>query len=332
METLSQQEVEDFKQHRWFIMHHYDNCSICGKEFGINDNAYYGHLKDGSYAYTCENCSQQMADAKIYTNRHKHPYRIPAPNAKLWRYMDLAKFLSLLEYSSLFFTRLDHFQDPFEGALGTQRNESSWSMREQQWRQKWIEVNSKSNKVRLSNSEMQLLAENEFKEYRKTIKNWRTQNYVNCWHQSDCESEAMWQLYTRDSKQGVAIQTTFERLYQALSPIPQPTFGLVKYINYNDYNNGNSKNTFCPFDAPWYKRESFAHEKEFRVIIEDTRKNGFRDWDKTIRVDLNLLIDNLYISPEADKWFVELVKDIIRNRYNLWLNVMQSELNDHPFF
>ena len=107
---------------------------------------------------------------------------------------------------------------------------------------------------------------------------------------------------------------------------------MVKYINFNDYNNGNSNNTFRPIEVPWYKRESFAYEKEFRIIIEDDREVGSSDWNKTIKVDLNLLIDNIYISPEADKWFAELVNDIIRNRYKLRLNVMHSELNEPPFF
>ena len=70
----------------------------------------------------------------------------------------------------------------------------------------------------------------------------------------------------------------------------------------------------------------------FVIIIEDDRKVGFRDWNKTITVNLNLLIENIYISPEADKWFAELVKDIIRNRYELRLNVIQSELNQQPLF
>ena len=170
MIKLTPQEIEDFKQHRWFIMHHLDNCSICDKQFDSNENSYFGHLKDNSYAYTCKKCSHQMKDAQIYTNNHTHPYKIPAPNTNPWRYMDLAKFLSLLESNSLFFTRLDHFQDPFEGALGTKRNEISWSIKEQQWRQNWIEVNNKSNKACLSNSEMQLLTEEKFKKYQKKHK------------------------------------------------------------------------------------------------------------------------------------------------------------------
>ena len=330
MKPLNQKEIQDYKNLIWFVMHHYNNCSICGKKFGFNENSYFGYLEDGSCAYTCEKCSQQMTDAQIYSNSHKHP-RIPAPDAKLWRYMDLAKFLSLLESSSLFFTRPDHFPDSFEGAIGFQKNEESWANKELEWRQKCVKAGDSKN-VCLSDSESQELAKQEFKKYRENTKIFRKMYYVNCWHQSDYESEAMWKLYTRDSKQGVAIQTTFKRLYQALPLTPQTSFGMVKYINYNEYNNGKSKNTFHHFEAPWYKRESFAHEKEFRIIIEDTIKNGFCDWNKTIKVDLNLLIENVYISPEADKWFAELVKDIIRNRYKLRLNVVQSELNEHPFF
>ena len=86
----------------------------------------------------------------------------------------------------------------------------------------------------------------------------------------------MWQLYTKDCTQGIAIQTTFERLYQALPPTEQPDFGMVNYINFNLYNNGESDMHFHPFEAPWYKREAFSYEKEFRIIIEDIIKNGFQ--------------------------------------------------------
>ena len=42
-------------------------------------------------------------------------------NVPIWRYMDIAKFLSLLDKQSLFFSRLDHLGDPFEGSLTRQR-------------------------------------------------------------------------------------------------------------------------------------------------------------------------------------------------------------------
>lgn len=333
MESLSPQQVEELKEHRWFIMQHRDNCTICGKEFDIHENSYIGHLHDGTYAYTCETCSTKLQDAICYTNRQKRSNHIPIPEAKLWRYMDLAKFLSLLENNSLFFTRLDHFEDPFEGSLGILENEEAWIKEQKAWRKQWIENEYKSKKGNFNEYELETIAEQKFKEYRENINKFRESNYVSCWHQSDFESEAMWKLYTRDNKQGIAIQTTFERLYRSLLDSSlQSDFGMVNYIDYNEYNNGDSRKTFHPFEAPWYKRKSFEHEKEFRVIIEDNCKPTFRDWDKTIKVDLSLLIENVYISPQADKWFADLVCDIIRNRYNLCLKVSQSNLNKIPFY
>ena len=98
---------------------------------------------------------------------------------------------------------------------------------------------------------------------------------------------------------------------------------MVNYIDYSEYNNGTSGKYFHMFDAPWYKRLSFAHEKEFRVISESPDFNMLTDaHDLLIPVDLNLLIDNIYFSPKADKWFVKLVSNIIkknrRNRQTLW--------------
>lgn len=176
-------------------------------------------------------------------------------------------------------------------------------------------------------------AKYEFDRYRRTIRKWRLNNYISCWHQSDVESEAMWQLYSRDTKQGIAIQTTFERLYQALPVTANCEFGMVNYIDYSEYNNGTSGKYFHMFDAPWYKRLSFAHEKEFRVISESPDFNMLTDaHDLLIPVDLNLLIDNIYFSPKADKWFVKLVSNIIKKKYGLYCPMLQSNLNRASFY
>jgi len=37
-------------------------------------------------------------------------------NIKVWRYLDFTKFLSLIDSSCLYFTRVDRFDDPFEGS------------------------------------------------------------------------------------------------------------------------------------------------------------------------------------------------------------------------
>ena len=41
----------------------------------------------------------------------------PDDRDTLWRYMSLEKFVNMLETKSLFFTRADKFEDPFEGFI-----------------------------------------------------------------------------------------------------------------------------------------------------------------------------------------------------------------------
>jgi hypothetical protein len=49
----------------------------------------------------------------------------PPPAAKLWRYLSFAKFASLLDASQLHFTRIDQFDDHFEGAW-PQQDHAKW--------------------------------------------------------------------------------------------------------------------------------------------------------------------------------------------------------------
>ena len=41
----------------------------------------------------------------------------PAPNQKIWRYMDFFTFLSLHNTKALYFSRADRLGDKFEGSL-----------------------------------------------------------------------------------------------------------------------------------------------------------------------------------------------------------------------
>ena len=86
----------------------------------------------------------------------------------LWRYMDLAKFLSLLDESSLYFTRIDHFNDSYEGALGVATNEDAWIKMEMQRRAPFVNLKEFDDG---SNDEEK--AKYEFDRYRRTIRKWR---------------------------------------------------------------------------------------------------------------------------------------------------------------
>ena len=49
------------------------------------------------------------------STQHKSFPQPPDPSISVWRYMDLAKLMWLLQRRALYFSRLDKLGDPFEG-------------------------------------------------------------------------------------------------------------------------------------------------------------------------------------------------------------------------
>jgi len=154
---------------------------------------------------------------------------------------------------------------------------------------------------------------------------------VNCWYQSDYESDAMWQLY---SNSGIAIQTTFGNLKEAVSGSgDRVLIGQVKYIDYEK-----EGLYFLSGLAPFlFKRLSFEHEKELRAVIwniPDTNEKDFNndtipievlDHGKFSKIDLDTLIESIYVSPVAPAWFQTLVTSILK-RYGINKPVIHSTL------
>jgi hypothetical protein len=246
----------------------------------------------------------------------KYPF-IKSPSnesSKIWRYMDFTKFLSLLETQSLFFTRADKFEDPFEGILSTPSHNLELSSL----------INSGGD---MMNSELygngirRMINEGE-----ETLRKWV---FVNCWHLNDNESAAMWDLYSRRDT-GIAIQTTFKNLYDCLDKKDKEIFiGLVNYIDYEKDLNTSEGNILSQF---MHKRNSFSHEKELRALF---MYPWSKDWPDrldleessglSISIDFEVLIDKIYISPFSPIWIKELVQSIVK-KYNLDRDVVQSSI------
>ena len=85
---------------------------------------------------------------------------------------------------------------------------------------------------------------------------------VNCWHMSDVESAAMWRLYAT-ARNSVALLTRFHLLTYVL---PETVYvGKLRYIDYTK-DRIPEGNVFYPI---MYKRKSFEHERELRVVKMD---------------------------------------------------------------
>jgi hypothetical protein len=220
----------------------------------------------------------------------------------LWRYMGLEKLLSLLQSRSLYFAQLKSFRDPYEGMVPiawqgaitdvSQIPDFSASNGSPEWQQ-----------IMLSIPDGQHLKDEKL----------RTELYVSCWHSNPHESAAMWSLYSKTS--GLAIRTTSNRLADALRDC-QPRVELAA-VQYSDIVPGLLSGN------PWsIKRPSFQHEVEIRAVIRDPHGS---EEGLLVPVDLEVLIEEVYISPEAESWVASVVKDVIA-KYGLGRSVHRSGL------
>lgn len=176
--------------------------------------------------------------------------------ATLWRYMDLSKFLDLLLHKKLVFPRYDKFEDPFEGYA--------------------------ANFLELAKKGLHSLG--EFDEstinfviglLSDTVSVCNYYSYVSCWHLNEFESAGMWKLYC-NSPESLAIKTKAISLKRSLKPkeVQQIIHSKVTYdsklndIHLTDISNVNPHSTLL------MKRESFDHEKEYRLLLVD---NNYKD-------------------------------------------------------
>jgi hypothetical protein len=156
--------------------------------------------------------------------------------------------------------------------------------------------------------------------------------YVSCWHMNDEESAAMWKLYTQTG-QAIAIRSTIEHLKDSLPSqyVGDCLFlGVVSYINFNKE----------PMREPdvvtnrlFYKRRSFEHEAEIRAIVISKAGGPFAPNENglDIKVDLDALIDDLYVGPNSPDWFFDLVKSMA-NKFGMNRKIVRTSLDDEALF
>lgn len=233
----------------------------------------------------------------------------PPYNIALYRYMDFTKFVSLLEKQSLYFPRSDMLEDPFEG---------SYSKANEPLRDRFKHMDEE-------------LAETLIRGIPMAMKSFRYCTYINCWHMNNHESEAMWKLYSKEGS-GIAIKTNFNSLKTSFIGSDDIYIGTVNYIDYNSdiTPENNSLRIFL------YKRKSFEHEREVRVISQSSPDGSkYYEWEnicsigKYYEVDLSILIHEIVIYPFAPDWFLELVKSVSA-RYNISPPIIRSNLCEEP--
>jgi len=208
-----------------------------------------------------------------------HPsFETPNPDTIIWRYLDLWKFLDLLDNKQLYLARADKFEDTFEGRI---------PLRE----------------VRELDETHNLKQLDDFSE--RAIKK---STYISSWSMESSEMYSLWKIYS-DYRSAIAIKSTVGRLIDSVKNDKKDQYvGLVKYINPKPpYTfSGNFFQLFLE------KRKYFKFENEVRIIATQLYKDnqellllpeGLR-----LNIDTNVLIDEVYLAPKADKSFKSLIE------------------------
>jgi hypothetical protein len=244
-------------------------------------------------------------------------FRLPTnKDIPIWRYMDLGKYLAILDRRSLYFARATLLGDPFEGsptkAMVVQRE--------------YIRANKTTDPKLVAYKDVPDVALNWGNIFQSLVESY----LISCWHMNEHESAAMWKLYST-SNEAVCIRSTYRRLRQCL---PQCVMiGEVNYINYETqgFPADNGLNYIT------HKRLSFSHERELRAILWEmagdaqSYKPQIEPGGLAIEVDLSTLIERVYVSPTAAPWFGNLVGAMTK-RCGYEFPVGQSALAAAPLF
>jgi len=201
------------------------------------------------------------------------------PNTVVWKYLDLSKFLDLLLSQKLFMSRSDKFEDQYEGTFSEPTFEEI-------------------KKLSIDNPDFL----NHYKIHREKVA-------ISSWHINEYESFAMWQIFTQNSE-GLAIQSTIGRLQRSLL-LENDFEQYIGEVNYIDY-----KKELIPFDDSFFpflfKRKSFQYEREVRVITDIGASDIQINEGLKISVDINELIEKIYIHPKSENWYKKLVIQLVK--------------------
>ncbi len=207
-----------------------------------------------------------------------HPnIKTPSDSKVIWRFLDLWKFLDIIDNQKLYMSRIDQFEDKYEGRVPVNL----------------VNNLDDSHPLRIIDSYPRL----------------RRSNYVSSWAMVEKETYALWKIYT-DYRAAVAIKTNIKRLIKSIEiNSSSQHIGEINYVNFFSGSYTFRGNMFQPL---FEKRDYFEFEREVRLITSLPAENNSELLKLPIgtKIDINpdILIEEIYLAPHADESFKLLVE------------------------
>jgi len=233
----------------------------------------------------------------------------------VWRYLSLSAVIATIKTRQLRLTRVDKFQDPFEGSVPKSQIDQ----------QTVLLIGAESRRHMMNRTAAPSLGmarsmppEEDSWARITRLRRARTRSaHASCWSIGD-ESEALWRLYCHDDGRqgaGVAFRTTLARL-EASVAVYELRVDPITYIRYHEA---------PPFTDEMahllHKRHGFAAEHELRLLnfdqdhfnvlipkdssVPELLEHKFLEWDPSN------VIEEIVISPYASENYEDLVRTAI---------------------
>lgn len=220
---------------------------------------------------------------------------VPGSETQLWRFMDLAKLVSILDHRALYFPVVAALDDKLEGALPRVPTGATPFDKRDAWHV-WC--------------------------FNRAV------TFVNCWHASPGESAAMWARY---GDRGVAVETTFGLLSRAINhrPAAHPpgldetvVGGRVTYVDPDEE---------AEVGYVWHnvtevlrKRRWYEYEQEVRLVYTrpsnylpppsgSALESGTPKWMGVwASCDLAQAISAIVVAPHTPRFLEESVRAVVK--------------------
>lgn len=189
------------------------------------------------------------------------------PNQKIYRYLNIKQFISMLENNKTYLTRIIDWEDTWEAPL------------------KRIPIDSDMEEP------------NEYFETYDYI-------YGQCWSKNG-DSDAMWRIYS-PNKDGIMIQTTVSRLMDSMELDNVLIAPVIYFSNLQEGLDELYEKPYDDHLAgALLKRIAFSHEEEVRLLTipYDNVKSKNVDVD----IDFNRLIEHIILDPRCEDWYLQTI-------------------------
>jgi len=210
----------------------------------------------------------------------------PSQDTIIWKYMDLWKFLDLIDNKKLYLNRVDLFEDNLEG-LFPERNYFSDIINE-------------------------------------PLKKLRINKFITCFTSCNTENYAMWKIYT-NPEYGIALKSNTKRLIKSLSNEEKEILiGEVEYLDIENITTPFHIDNKQIFINCFTKRTYFEYEKEIRLYL-DIKENTNNIKGLKIKINITDFIEEIYISPFATESFKKLIELKLKES-NLNIPIYKSKI------